>query len=257
MEEGAAKAAEAAHEGGVHVSLVAERLGEFAGLTITNTLVMGWLVVFVLTILALLYRKNVAMVPTRLGVIFESLIEFVYNYVAETLGNEKVARRFFPVIMSIFLFVLAGNLIQFLPGVETIRFFSHGDSLPLLRSLNTDLNVTIALALIAVIAVQFAGATTLGFLKYGSKFITFKSPMAFALGLIELISETARIVSFSFRLFGNILAGEVMIAIAAFFLPLILPVPLILFEVFVAFVQAGIFAILTLFFIKLAIMEQH
>lgn len=257
MEEGAVQATKAAHEGGVHVSLVAERLGELWGLTITNTLVMGWIVVVALIFLALLYRKNVALVPTRLGVIFESMIEFVYGYIADTLGNEKLARRSFPLIMSIFLFILAGNLIQFIPGVESIRFFADGESMPLLRSLNTDLNVTIALAIIAVIAVQIAGITTVGALKYGSKFITFKSPMAFALGLIELISETSRLISFSFRLFGNILAGEVMIAIAAFFLPFLLPVPLILFEVFVAFVQAGIFAMLTLFFIKLAIMEQH
>ncbi|MEK9184536.1 MAG: F0F1 ATP synthase subunit A, partial [Patescibacteria group bacterium] len=83
------------------------------------------------------------------------------------------------------------------------------------------------------------------------------SPVDFAVGLIELVSNLGRLISFSFRLFGNIFAGEVMILVAAFFLPYFLPVPLMAFEVFVGFIQAVVFAMLTLFFIKLAVMEPH
>ena len=98
---------------------------------------------------------------------------------------------------------------------------------------------------------------TLGVVQYGKKFISFKSPIAFAIGIIELVSEIARLISFSFRLFGNVFAGEVMIVIAGFFVAYLLPVPLMAFEVFVGFIQAVVFAMLTLFFIKLSIMEPH
>ncbi len=257
MESVAGQTAEAAEKGGLHVSLAAEKLGDFFGMPITNTLVMGWFVVLCLVLLAFLYRRGVALIPGRLQVVFESAVEFVFDYIDQTLGGKDLARRYFPLIMSIFLFILTANLVQFLPGVGSIGFYEHGELVPLFRSLNTDLNMTIALAVIAVIFVQTAGVAVLGALKYGSKFITLKSPMAFAIGVIDLVSEVSRLVSFSFRLFGNILAGEIMIAIAAYFLPYLLPVPLVLFEVFVAFVQAGIFSILTLFFIKIAIMKPH
>ena len=97
----------------------------------------------------------------------------------------------------------------------------------------------------------------LGALKYASKFISFKSPLSFVIGIIELISEMARIITFSFRLFGNIFAGKVLILVLMAFVPLILPVPLLAFEVFVGFIQAAIFALLTLFFIKIAVEEPH
>ena len=98
---------------------------------------------------------------------------------------------------------------------------------------------------------------SLGFMKYGSKFINFSSPLAFLIGIIELISELARLVSFSFRLFGNIFAGKTLLVIAIFFAPFVLPVPILAFELFVGVIQAFIFAVLTLFFIKLAIQEPH
>ena len=92
-------------------------------------------------------------------------------------------------------------------------------------------------------------------MKYAGKFISFKSPIAFVVGLVELIGEIVRVVSLSFRLFGNILAGEIIILVAAYFMPYFLPVPLMVFELFIGFLQAAIFALLTLFFLKLAVAE--
>lgn len=134
---------------------------------------------------------------------------------------------------------------------------SETEFVPLLRSMNTDLNMTLALTIVVVLVIEFAGIITLGFFKYGSKFINFSSPINFVVGLIELVSETARLVSFSFRLYGNIFAGEVLIGVITFFVPYILPSGLMAFELFVGFVQAAIFSLLTLFFIKLAITEAH
>lgn len=136
---------------------------------------------------------------------------------------------------------------------------AHGDTefVPLFRSVNTDLNVTLALTIITVIMIEIMGIIALGFFRYAGKFINFSSPLNFIVGLIELVSEISRLISFSFRLFGNIFAGEVLLAVAAFFVPYVLPVPLMAFETFVGFVQAAVFALLALFFIKMAIAEPH
>jgi F-type H+-transporting ATPase subunit a len=136
---------------------------------------------------------------------------------------------------------------------------------PLLYPGNTDLNITIAFALIAFFTIEIAGVVLLGFWKYTGKFINLSflkrfntdNLLAFFIGIIELFSEIARLISFSFRLFGNIFAGKTLILIALFFVPLIIPVPILAFEIFVGFIQAFIFAILTLFFVKLAVEEPH
>jgi F-type H+-transporting ATPase subunit a len=166
----------------------------------------------------------------------------------------------FPIISTIFLFIFTANLVQFIPGVGSIGFFqlqgTTREFVPLFRSLNTDINTTLALAIIAFMLIEVAGVVVLGFLKYFHKFVNFNSVLGFCIGIIDLFSEIARLVSFSFRLFGNIFAGEVVIMILGSFVPVVLPVPLMLFEVFVGFIQAAIFALLTLFFIKIAITEM-
>ncbi len=176
---------------------------------------------------------------------------------AEVLEDRKLAQKLFPLITTIFLFIFASNILEFTPGIGSIGFIdSHGFT-PLFRSVNTDLNVTLALAIISFVAIEVVGVAMLGFLKYGSKFLNFKSVLGFLVGIIELFSEIARLISFSFRLFGNILAGEVLIVVIMFFAPYFVPVPMMLFEVFVGLIQAAIFALLTLFFIKIAITEPH
>jgi F-type H+-transporting ATPase subunit a len=201
------------------------------------------------------------MVPKKTQVVVESLVGGAYDYVRDAFENDDLARKFFPIIMTIFIFILALNWIGLLPGVTSIGFWQeyhgHLSLIPLWYPANTDLNITIALAIIAFVVIEFAGIFYLGFFKYGKKFINFSSPLAFLIGIIELFSELARLVSFSFRLFGNIFAGKTLLVVTMFFVPFILPVPLLAFELFVGFIQAFIFAVLTLFFIKLATSEPH
>ncbi len=123
--------------------------------------------------------------------------------------------------------------------------------------MNTDLNVTLALTFIVMFFIEFAGIFALGVFKYAGKFVNFSSPINFVVGLIELVSELSRFISFSFRLFGNIFAGEVLIAVVSFFVPYVLPAPIMAFEMFVGIVQGAVFALLTLFFVKMAIAEPH
>ncbi|OIP64928.1 MAG: hypothetical protein COV32_01140 [Candidatus Yonathbacteria bacterium CG10_big_fil_rev_8_21_14_0_10_43_136] len=245
-------------EKSIHISLSAEQIGTLWGIPITNTMLMSFAVFFLLVALTFFVRRKLALIPGRLQTLVETLFVGILDYMTETLGNEKLARQLFPLILTIFLFIFTANIIEFTPGIGSIGWANaHGEFIPLLRSMNTDLNTTLALTVIAFIVIEVAGVATLGFLRYGKKFVNVSSALGFMVGIIELFSEVARLVSYSFRLFGNIFAGEVMIIVIQHFVPIVLPVPIMLFEVFVGFIQAAIFALLTLFFVKMAITEAH
>lgn len=260
----------------IHVSIAAERLLTFGGVPITNTLLMSWIVVALLAIIALSVRANIALYPSKLQLLFELMFENVMNFVEETLGSRQAALRYFPLVVTIFLFIFIANLMEFIPGVGSIGLIAneaahaaeaveegHGEFIPLLRSMNTDLNVTLALSLISFFVIEISGILTIGFFKYFGRFVPFgafkhgigNGLISLFVGLIEFVSELIRLISFSFRLFGNIFAGEVLLSVVTFFVPFVVPVPFMAFEVFVGFMQAAIFALLTLFFIKLAITE--
>jgi len=242
-------------EGGIHVAIAAERLGSVAGIPITNALLTSWLVIAILLAVALVTRSRLRLIPSRFQVLLETMVEFVYDYVAETLGSREYARKFFPLLMTIFLFVFIGNMIHFVPGIGSVEYFGEA----LLRAPATDLTVPLTLAIISFFVIEFSGIAAIGVWKYGSKFLVnpLRDPIGAAVGLIELIGELVRVVSLSFRLFGNILAGEIIIAVAIYFAPYLLPIPLMMFEIFIGTLQAAIFSLLTLFFIKLALMEPH
>lgn len=250
------------HEG-IHIALSAEHLGTFLGLPITNTLLSAWLVMIVLITVAFIAGRKPTLIPGKVQNFFEAIFEFLINYMAEIFGDRKRAITFFPFIATIFLFIATSNLFDFMPFFGSIGIH-HGEELvPLFRPVNTDLNVTLALAIISVITIEVAGIVALGFWKYMNKFFTFSGHsigervLNFTVGIIEFVSEMSRFISFSFRLFGNIFAGEVLLAVVSYFMPYLLPIPLMGFETFVGVVQAAVFAMLTLFFLKLAMAKPH
>lgn len=255
--EAATSTTEATHEGGIHVVLKAEQVGSVLGFPITNSLIMTLVASALLLGFSFFFSRKLALIPGKFQAGIEWLFDGVLNYMAETLEDQKLARKFFPLIMTIFLFVLVANLLAFLPGVGSLLITHGGETVPLLRAPAADLNMTLALAIIAFLTIEITGVAILGFFKYGAKYVNFSSPVNFVVGIIELLSNVGRLISFSFRLFGNVFAGEVMIAVALYFVAYLLPVPLMAFEVFVAFIQAVVFSMLTLFFIKLSIMEPH
>lgn len=238
---------------GITVVLKAEQLGSVFGFPITNSLIMAWVVMALLIGFAYFFGRSLTLVPGKLQAGIEWAFEGALAYMTEVLESEILARRFFPLIASIFLFIAVINEIEFFPGVGSIGLIHASEFLPLFRAPTTDLNFTLALALISFLVIEITGITMLGFFRYAGKYVNLKSPIGFAVGLIELVSNLGRLISFSFRLFGNIFAGEVMVLVAGYFLPYLLPAPLMGFEMFIGLVQALVFAMLTLFFIKLAI----
>lgn len=274
-------------EGGIHIALKADTLIHVWGIPITNTMLMSWLVMLVLVLGAYAVGSNLKKIPSKVQTFFEALFSFLLDYIEEVLESRELAKRFFPLIATFFMFILLGNWFGLLPGIGSIYVepvvepvsayeehtavvtghatetevegygAEHSERVHLFHPVSVDLNFTLALAIISFVLIELSGIMYVGVLRYASKFINFRSPVGFLVGLIELLSETARLVSFSFRLFGNMFAGKTLILVAMFFVPLILPIPLMLYEVFVGFIQASIFSLLTLFFIKLAISEAH
>ncbi|PZC42716.1 MAG: F-type H+-transporting ATPase subunit a [Chloroflexi bacterium] len=315
-----------------------------------NTMVTTWLAMLVLIVVSLIIRRNLKDVPGRLQALFEVVMEFFLSLCEQIAGKEK-ARRFFPLVFTIFIFIVAANWMGVLPGFGTVGRIAgpeeiahhhdahdyhdpalvtttheskeskakhHGSDeaqedghdshlgtvklhvfrdyktipvaalspgsleeeltfseydekngnvgegkraghlVPFLRSANTDLNMSLAIALIAMVMVHFWGFSILGFFGHAGKFISFKSgPIGFFVGILELISELGRIISFTFRLFGNIFAGEVLLMAMAFLLPLIGIIPFLGLELFVGLIQAFVFAMLTLVFASMASISHN
>jgi len=243
---------------GIAVHLNPYIVGHIGDTPITSTLLTVWVVMGLLILFAVAVNRKLTLVPSRLQNIAELIVGGVHDYVQETLDNKAVADKYFPVIMTIFIFILSINWIGLIPGVGAFGTYNeHHHLIPWLYPGSTDLNITLGLTIVAFVTIELAGILSIGVWKYAGKFLNFHSFMGFIVGLIELISELARLVSFSFRLFGNIFAGKTLLLVAIFFVPYILPVPIYAYEMFVGLIQAAVFAILTLFFIKVAIEAPH
>ncbi|MBI2029125.1 F0F1 ATP synthase subunit A [Candidatus Gottesmanbacteria bacterium] len=238
-----------------HISITAEPIGKIFGLTITNSILTTWVVMLLLIILGVLVSTSFKTIPGNFQSVGELVITGLHNLFKSIIGEDKI-NKFFPLLATFFLFIIAANWIGLLPGVGTIGVKEEEKLIPLFRGPTADLNTTLALALIAVFVVQYYGIKSVGSKIYLSKFLNFKNPILFFVGILEFISEVARILSFAFRLFGNIFAGEVLLAVIAFLIPLIVPLPFLGLEVFVGFIQALVFAMLTAVFLAVATSEH-
>jgi F-type H+-transporting ATPase subunit a len=226
-------------------TLAAEPLFHIGNIAITNALIDTILVDAVLIGLAVYVKKHVTIVPSFFQGIIEMAIEGFYN-LTESVAQTR-AKKIFPYVMTFFLFILISNWSGLLPVITALGVH-HGDEfIPLIRSASTDLNTTIALALVSLVATHTMSVKTLGIKSYLSRFFSL-NPLALYTGLLELISEFTKIISFSFRLFGNIFVGEIMLASLSAVFAFLLPIPIIMYELFVGVIQATIFGLLTMAF---------
>lgn len=234
----------------MHISITPEVLFHIGILPVTNTLLTAWLVVTVVSLCAIIFSLTLKRMPGKIQTAIEGVVEGLLNFFETIAGNRETAKRFFPIVATIFIFVLLSNWAGVIPGVGSIGFREVVEGresfVPLFRSVFSDLNMTLALALIAVTLSHFFGFITVGAKEHIGKFIMLKSPIAAFTGVLEIISEFSKIISLSFRLFGNIFAGEVLLTIMAFLVPYLVPIPFLGLELFVGFIQALIFGTLAM-----------
>ncbi len=260
-------------------TLFAEPLAHIGNLTVTNSLLASWVAVFILVIFFVAVGRKIRKVPRGVQNIFELLLEKALEMADSVTGSRKKSEKFLPIALALFLFIFVNNWLGLIPGMGTIGFDEvaegHKVFIPLLRGGTADINTTLALALVAVIGSHVAGVLVIGVWNYFNKFVNLKllleipgkirkdftvvlvNPIKVFVGLVEVISEFAKVASLTFRLFGNIFAGEVLLASMMALFAYILPLPFMFLEMIVGIIQALIFAILALVYMTIATQEHE
>jgi len=272
--EEAAPHQEASHES----TLFAEPILETGNFTITNSLLASWITVVILILFFIAIGRKVRTVPKGAQNVFEFLLEKALEMADSVTGSRKKSEKFLPICLALFLFILVNNWLGLFPGFGTIGFNKveegHAVFIPLLRGGTADINTTLALALFSIIASHVMGAITVGIWGHFNKFVNLKAfheiprkirkdisiilvnPIKAFVGVVELIGEVAKVASLSFRLFGNIFAGEVLLASMMVLFAYLLPLPFMFLEIIVGMIQALIFAMLTLVFMSIATQDH-
>ena len=277
--------------------LAAEQIFHIGFIPITNTMVNSFLALILFAVFAFFLNRSIKKyydqphpdpllrrrgektdkAPKGILNFFEGLLEFLLAQIDNVTKDRKKTLKFLPIVGTLFLFILISNWMGLLPGTGSIGIYRSGEFIPLFRPANTDLNMTLAMAVFAVAGSHIIGIMTIGFFKYANKFIklgdifhAMKSmkPMnilisiiEFFVGLIEVFSEAAKMVSLSLRLFGNIFAGEVLLTVIASLLAgygaYLIPLPFMALELLVGAVQAVVFSMLTLVYLTIATTQVH
>jgi F-type H+-transporting ATPase subunit a len=258
--------------------LAAEPIFHIGSFPVTNTYINSTLTVLFFIVLAFFVHRSIRPgKPSKLQNAIEAMMETLLGYFDQVTGSRNKSLKFFPLIGTLFLFIVISNWLGLFPGIGSwyINDPIHGH-LPILRSANTDLNLTIAMAVLGVVLSHVIGVATIGFYKYLNKFIKYQDVwnaikskkiiniftafIEVAVGFIEIISEVAKMVSLSLRLFGNIFAGEVLLTVLAGIIALFVPLPFMALEILVGLIQATVFSMLVLVYISVATMpipEPH
>ncbi len=234
-----------------------ELITKLGPLPITNTFLHTFVVDGVLIGLALYVSKNISKIPHGIQNIIELVIDGMYSLTESIATSKKAVEKIFPFVMTFFLFIFAANFTGLLPGVGTIGFF-HGkeEFVPILRGATSDINVTFALALISVIATHVLSVQVTGIKDYLGRYFSI-NPINLYVGLLELVAEFTKIISLSFRLFGNIFAGEIALHTISNLVAFVAPLPFLLLESIVSVVQALVFSVLTLVFMAVLTTPHH
>jgi len=262
--------------GQIHIpTLAPEVVTHIANFNITNTMINAWIAIILFLILGITLKRRIQLRPGKLQNICEFFLEQLLGYFDQVTGDRKKTIRFLPVVGSIFFFVLLSNWLGLLPGTGSITV---GHTF-LLRPANTDLNLTLAMALISVISSHVYAFAAIGIFSHLGKFVqignflksfkqfskgigagfiaVFGALIEFMVGLIEIVSEIAKVVSLSLRLFGNIFAGEVLISVISALVAAFVPTPFMLLELLVGLIQAAVFAMLTIVYLTVAVQVPH
>ncbi len=235
----------------LQVSLTADKIIKVGNyLYLTNTVLATWVTMLVVVLVTgcssfylLKGKNNYLVVGSKL------LVRFFYNFINGILNNEELSWKVLPLIATLFIFITTANWLAILPGfVSSFVIIREGEVIPIFKSINADINTTSSMAITSIILIKILSAKfpeAKSYLKVGVNKI-FRLIISF----FEKLSELTRVVSLSFRLTGNIFAGEVLMLVLAFLMPYFLPIPFMFLEVFIGAFQALIFSILILVFVK-------
>jgi len=249
-------------------TLAPEILFNIGPVPVTNTIINTWIAIIIFLIVGLIISKSAALRPAKLQNFLEWVLESIFVYFDQVTGDRKKTIAFLPLVGSVFFFILLSNYMGLIPGTGSIMW---GEA-PLFRPANTDLNLTVAMALTSVIVSHLVGLFSVGVFTHLNKFIQlgtlvkslkhgpiaiFTACVEMVVGVIEIISEAAKVLSLSFRLFGNIFAGEVLLTVMSSLVAILVPTPFMLLELFVGLIQAGVFSILTLVYLTVMSTKPH
>lgn len=250
----------------IHVSLKAEPVFTVGSVTITNSMIYGLVVAVFMAVLLVSLAKKSSVKPRKGGVaLIEMVMEFVIGVLEGAFGNRKQAIKYAPIFGTFFLFIMFSNILGLLPIVGPgISVPHNGVNVPIFRPFTADLNGTLVMAVIAIVTVQVLSIRAQGLKGHLQHYFSDKpfNPINFFIGILEVFGEFTRILSLALRLFLNTAVGEILIAV---FTSLILAngrtpiavIPIILFEVLVAGIQAYVFTVLSATYLALAISHAH
>ncbi|KKP77523.1 MAG: ATP synthase subunit a, partial [Candidatus Nomurabacteria bacterium GW2011_GWC2_35_35] len=247
------------------ITLFAEPVYHYKNFPITNALLTSWVVVIIIIILSFILRSKLREIPSKIQNLFEIIVEGALSLCDQVTNNRTLSMKIFPIAISVFFFILINNWFGILP-LGGFGFIEKGETstifVPFLRGGTADINTTIALAIMAVLGANIFGVFSIGIWKTFNKYVNLNvigqigkkirkdptiiivAPITFFVGLIEIIGEFAKIASLSFRLFGNVFAGEVLLVSMAALVGYIVPIPFLFLEILVGLIQALIFSIL-------------
>lgn len=234
--------------------LAAETIARLGPLPITNTLLHTFLVDGILLAGVFALKRNISLIPGFFQNAIELVVEGLYDLTESVAGRN--AATIFPWFMSFFVFILVANWSSLLPGFGTIGFFTKEGFIPLFRGSASDINFTLGLALISAVATHVLAIRAVGIWEYLSRYFSL-NPIFLFVGLLELVGEITKVISLSFRLFGNIFAGEVVISTISKMFAFVLPLPFMGLEIIVGLVQALVFSILTMAFMAILMTPHH
>ena len=251
-------------------SLYGEEIFSIGNFPVTNSVFTSWVSLFIILIISLVVRSKQKLVPRGIQNIFEIIIEQLLKLCDTVTRNRKTSLIALPFVMAMVVFVLINNWIGILPGIGTIFVKTADGHVSLFRGGTADINTTLALSLVSVVFANIVGIFSVGVWNTFTKFIrvpallklknVFKDPVQLILvpinilvGFLELLGEVAKIASLSFRLFGNVFAGEVLIASMAAISAYLIPMPFIFLEFFVGIIQAFIIGLLSVVYVTLAV----
>ena len=258
----------------IHEStLYAEPIAHVGSFSITNALFTSWIAVFAIIVIVIAIQKSLKEVPKGIQNFFEIVFEGALSLCDQVTNSRKITEKVFPLAFAIFFFVLINNWLGILPlgGFGLLEKTEEGLAfIPFIRSGTADVNATLALAVMSVVGANIFGIVSIGLWKSFNKYVNLKAlgsiaikirkdpvvlivaPVTFFVGVLELIGEFAKIASLSFRLFGNVFAGEVLLLSMSAIIAYGLPVPFLFLEIFVGVIQAFIFSILVLVYFTIA-----